>query len=96
MSVALLIVIVAFAVTLSLGLPKLREKRAQYLRGEFIESDAEESVFSSAAIVVDGEPCARIGKDVSNPMQFNDSYLFNIFNMFNMNIYIYMNSIAIS
>ena len=64
MSVALLIVIIAFAVTLSLGLPKLREKREQYLRGEFITSDAEELVFQSSAIVADGEPCARIGKDV--------------------------------
>ena len=64
MSIALLVVIVTFSVTLVLGLPKLREKRNEYLKGAFLVSDAEESVFKTSAIVVDGEPCAQIGKDV--------------------------------
>ena len=64
-SIALLVVITAFSVTLILGLPKLREKRNEYLKGAFIASDAEEAVFSEAAIVVDGQPCAQIGKDVA-------------------------------
>ncbi|CAG2106996.1 unnamed protein product [Medioppia subpectinata] len=63
-SVALSVVIITFSVTLALGLPKLREKRELYLRGEFIESNAEEAVFSKSAVVVDGQPCAQIGKDV--------------------------------
>jgi hypothetical protein len=64
-SVALLVVIIAFSVTLALGLPKLRHKRNLYLKGEFIVSNAEEAVFKSSAVVVDGQPCAQIGKDVS-------------------------------
>jgi len=65
-SIALLLVVVAIMVTLIIGLPKLREKRDLYLSGEFPVSDAEESVFETAAIIVDGEPCAQIGKNVLN------------------------------
>jgi len=71
-------VVVAFIVTLVIGLPKLREKRDHYLRGEFPVSDSEESIFETAAVIVDGEPCALIGKDVLN-FFFNQEIIYNFF-----------------
>ncbi|XP_054155079.1 scoloptoxin SSD14-like [Oppia nitens] len=63
-TISLIVIIIAFSVTLILGLPKLRQKRSQYLKGEFIVSDAQEVRFSSSAVVVDGEPCAGIARDI--------------------------------
>jgi hypothetical protein len=68
-SIALIIVIITFSVTLYFGLPRLRDKRNKYYSGSFPVSETEEIIYKNAAIVVDSEQCADIGKNVAKNLQ---------------------------
>ncbi|XP_022257848.1 uncharacterized protein LOC111089507 [Limulus polyphemus] len=63
-STTLVIVLVSIIITLSLGLPKIREKKLKYLDTSFPVSSSILGVYDKAVILADAEPCAPIGKYV--------------------------------
>ncbi|XP_076359107.1 scoloptoxin SSD14-like [Tachypleus tridentatus] len=63
-TVVLLIAIIAITITLSLGLPKIREKKLKYLDTSFPVSFSILGTFEKAVVLVDAQPCASIGNDI--------------------------------
>lgn len=61
-SVVLILAVIVIVTTLALGLPVINEKRARYFDISFVKSPSELKSFSSAAVIVDAEPCADIGR----------------------------------
>ncbi|XP_054713854.1 scoloptoxin SSD14-like isoform X2 [Uloborus diversus] len=62
--VVLLGAFILVTTSLALGLPKINEKRLQYLDTSFPVSASPISYFDKAVVVSDGGPCAKIGKDI--------------------------------
>lgn len=62
--VVLLIAFIIITTTLSLGLPKIREKKLKYYNTSFVVSLSPMRHFNSAAVITDGIPCAKIGKEI--------------------------------
>ncbi|KAG8194808.1 hypothetical protein JTE90_017249 [Oedothorax gibbosus] len=63
-TLVLLSAFIIITVSLSLGLPKIEEKRLQYLNTSFPVSSSPLQRFSSAVVVTDGQPCAAIGRSI--------------------------------
>lgn len=64
-SVALVLFLAAVIVTLTLGLPRLEEKRKQYFEARFAASDIEEELQQERSVLVDSSPeCADIGNSL--------------------------------
>ncbi|CAL1290940.1 unnamed protein product [Larinioides sclopetarius] len=62
--VVLVLALAAIVVTLSLGLPRIEEKRQQYHDTSFPVSSSPLLTFDKAVVVTDGKPCAAIGKNI--------------------------------
>lgn len=62
--VVLLIAFIIITTTLSLGLPKIREKKSKYYDISFPVSSSPIQIFQRAAVITDGIPCAAIGKQI--------------------------------
>ncbi|XP_035226663.1 scoloptoxin SSD14-like isoform X2 [Stegodyphus dumicola] len=63
-SVTLVAAFILITTSLALGLPKIYEKRQQYLDTSFPESSSPLLTFDKAVVVTDGKPCAAIGKNI--------------------------------
>lgn len=63
-AVVVALALVAIVTTLVLGLPLINEKRARYSNIAFRTSPSQLGEYRQAAVTVDGEPCAPIGKDI--------------------------------
>ncbi|KAH9382726.1 hypothetical protein HPB48_023282 [Haemaphysalis longicornis] len=63
-AVVVVLALVAIVTTLVLGLPLINEKRARYSNITFRTSPSQLGEYRQAAVTVDGEPCAPIGKDI--------------------------------
>ncbi|XP_064461236.1 scoloptoxin SSD14-like isoform X2 [Ornithodoros turicata] len=62
--VVVAIAVIAIIVTLSLGLPVINEKRAQYFNITFSASSSPLRTFQKSAVIADAEPCAPIGSNI--------------------------------
>ncbi|GFQ97789.1 glutathione hydrolase 1 proenzyme, partial [Trichonephila clavata] len=60
----LVIAFIVITISLSLGLPKIEEKRRQYYDTSFPVSHSPLLTFDSAVVLSDGKPCAAIGKNI--------------------------------
>lgn len=63
-TVVAVLALVAIVTTLVLGLPQISEKRARYSNITFSSSPSQLGQYQQAAVTVDGEPCAPIGREI--------------------------------
>lgn len=63
-AVVAVLALVAIVTTLVLGLPLISEKRARYSNFTFRSSPSQLGQYRQAAVTVDGEPCAPIGREI--------------------------------
>lgn len=64
--IVIILACVMISVTLALGLPKIKEKRARYFDSSFPISSSILNIYDHSAVLSDGGPCASIGRYILN------------------------------